>query len=166
MDSKIDTKFKLHAKIRYNYIWTTVYSLTAISFLYQEIIQLYDKGIDLPMTVGLIAFLLLVWIFVPMSFSILIGKPAIALTDEYLINNYNGFTIKWEDISEIHMTEGMRNSGIAINLKQPDVYFNSLIRKIRYTIRQTFTSSDMIIAGMFLSGDTDKNFSLIYTFWE
>jgi len=106
-------------------------------------------------------------IFLPMFFKMITGMPVIALTDDYFINNYGGFSIEWGDIMEMHITDGnLHNSGsLIINLKHPEKYFNTPLKMVKYKIKQLFTANDISIPFNFVTGKKDEVFQVANAYW-
>jgi hypothetical protein len=110
---------------------------------------------------------LLACVVLPLLMMMARSIPAIALTDDYLINNYGGFSIEWHDILEIHRTKSYRGSGgIVINLKNPEKYFDSPIKKISYQLRQLFSANDITIPLNLVAGNDDEILQTITAYWN
>jgi hypothetical protein len=105
---------------------------------------------------------LLAWVVLPRFLLMLRGIPAIELTDDYLINNISGFSIEWADISEIHIKNNMKGpNALVINLKHPEKYFDTPLKKLGYQLKQLFTADDITIPLIFVSGDSNTLFQAI-----
>ncbi len=140
MDSEIEFKF--------NPVYVTVLflvtSITASGFyvIYSDFFNLNIATILflclLPIVIGLTA--------IPKFLRMVTGIPAITLTNDYLVDNTNGVTINWNDISEAKIIRTARGPGaIAITLKQPEKYFNTFTKKTRYYISKFFSKNHIII---------------------
>jgi len=107
------------------------------------------------------------WFVLPMTFSMLRGKPAIVLTTQYLIDNIGRVSINWHDIAEIRVADrGYRGGGnLIVNLEQPRKYFNTRLKYLIYKIRRYFTSADISIKLDFVSGKNENIARLINAYW-
>lgn len=94
--------------------------------------------------------------------------PAIALTKNYLVDNIGNNSIEWGDISEIRLIESKYKSfgKLIINLKQPEKYFNTPIKRLSYKFRQLFTANDIGITIDFVSGKDEEIIQLIHAYWD
>jgi hypothetical protein len=74
----------------------TLLALSASMMLYQESL-LFSILFALPLVIILVALP----DYLRFMYCLLTGKPALVLTDEFLINNAKGQTYKWSEIEEI-----------------------------------------------------------------
>jgi hypothetical protein len=155
MDSEIEFKF--------NRVYVTVLFLatliTASGFyvIYSDFSNLNIFTILflclLPVFIGLTA--------VPKFLRMVTGKPAIALTNDHLVDNTNGIIIDWNDIWDAKIISTARGPGaIAITLKQPEKYFNTFPKKISYGLSNIFSKNHIVI---YFSLIIEKDDSL---FWQ
>jgi hypothetical protein len=93
--------------------------------------------------------------------------PVIVLTNDCLKNNFWRYTIEWNDITELQLFERGNGSfaNLAINLKDPDKYFNSPIKKTIYNIKQLFSVNDILIRVDFIAGSNEEIFEVMKAFW-
>ncbi|WP_295674005.1 hypothetical protein [uncultured Mucilaginibacter sp.] len=110
---------------------------------------------------------LLVYLFLPMTVKMIFNIPAIVLTDDCLNNNIGGYSIEWADIASIELnTSGTRSlAKLAINLKEPEKYFNTPIKMFLYKTRQLVVVNDKSIFVDFVSGNNEEIFSIIKAYW-
>ncbi|HTH82825.1 MAG TPA: STM3941 family protein [Mucilaginibacter sp.] len=158
MKNEIDFKFEP--------IWLTILSVLMLLLLY-KCFNAYNSNQSIGLFLALITPVILVSLFVlPLGFKMILGIPAIALTNEYFVINYNGLSIDWHDIADIHITTNYKGiSTLIINLKQPEKYFGSSLKKIKYQIRQIFTANDIIIPIDLISGKNEAIFQTVNAYW-
>ena len=53
-----------------------------------------------------------------------------------------------------------------INLKQPEKYFNTPLKKIKYQLKQLFTANDISIPIEFVAGKNDEIFQVVSAYWS
>lgn len=110
--------------------------------------------------------IILGWVSIPNFLKLIKGIPAIALTDDYLIDNINELKIEWEDISEIFIQNTARGPGaIGIKLKQPEKYINTTLKRMAYKIRKLWSSADIVIYFPLISEKNGSVYPAIYTRW-
>jgi len=107
------------------------------------------------------------YFFLPVTLRMIFNIPAIVLTDDYLKNNFGGYAIEWDDISDIELSnKGQRSfASLNINLKDPDKYFNTPIKNLFYQIRQFFSVNDFSIRVDFVAGSNEEIFAVVKAYW-
>jgi hypothetical protein len=153
---KEETDFKFEP------IWLTVLSLLMIFLLYKSFTA-YNPNQSMGLYIAAVFPVVLVSSYIiPLGFKMMIGKPAIALTNEYFISNIGNLSIEWHDISEMHIAANNRGfSALIINLKEPEKYFNTPFKKIKYQLKQLFTANDISLPINLVAGDNQEIFQTI-----
>jgi hypothetical protein len=107
------------------------------------------------------------WLILPVTIKMLRGIPAIVLTKDYLVDNFGGHSIEWNDIAEINIRKSSYQSldKLIINLKQPEKYFDTPIKKLLYKFGKLFTANDIGITLDFVSGNSDEIMQVIHAHW-
>jgi len=107
------------------------------------------------------------FLFLPMTFKLIFNLPSLVLTDDYLKNNLGGYSIEWEDIADIQLSNGGYRSfaNLVINLKNPDKYFDTPIKKAVYKIKQLFSVNDILIKIDFIAGKNEDIFETVKAYW-
>ena len=155
-------------RLKFQPIWITIISLMTLSFLYRfYIITVNHEALDATFLVRALFICLISWLILPLIFKMLTGVPAILLTQDGLVDNLGNHYIKWEDILEIKLIESNYKSfdKLVINLKQPEKYFDTMVKKLRYKFRQLFIANDVGIFLDFVAGNNGENAQLIQSFW-
>ena len=132
MDS--DLKFKI------NSTWILVLYVFAAPLIY-DVLNSISHPASEPRLIAGGLFLIVVLLYLGrVNLKMILGTPAIILTNDYLVDNLNLRSIDWHNISEIKIIEGNYRSfdKIIINLKRSEEYFNNPVKKARYKFRQLF----------------------------
>jgi hypothetical protein len=135
-------------------LYTGVNSITPPSISWENFIRCL-------LLIGLSYFLL------PITFKLIFNLPSIVLTDDCLKNNIGGYSIEWDDISDIQLNNGGYRSfgNLIINLKNPDKYFNTPLKKALYWIKQLFSAYDILIKVDLISGKNEEIFDVVKVYW-
>ncbi|MGZ3832623.1 MAG: hypothetical protein ACXVB0_03805, partial [Mucilaginibacter sp.] len=109
----------------------------------------------------------LLWFVLPMTVKMILGIPAMVLTNKYLVDNLGGHSIEWSDVSEIRIIQGQYRSfsKLIINLKRPEKYFDTPLKKLLYKFRQFFTANDIGIITDFVSGTDLEIMQVVQAYW-
>ena len=105
--------------------------------------------------------------FLPIPFKLIFNLPSLVLTDDSLKNNLGGYSIEWEDITDIQLSNGGYRSfaNLVINLKNPDKYFDTPIKKAVYNFKQLFSVNDILIKVDFIAGKNEQIFETVKAYW-
>ena len=112
--------------------------------------------------------ILVAFFVLPITIKLIFNVPALVLTNDCLKNNFREYSIEWSDIAEIQLYKGNYVSGFAkliINLKNPDEYFNSPVKKVIYKTKQLFLVNDFTIIVDFVAGNNEEIFETIKSYW-
>jgi hypothetical protein len=148
--------------------WIVTIDIFIIPLLYAFLISTANSKIDLLLAVKALFTILIMWIVLPLNFKMIKGAPLIILNKDYLIDNLGGHAIKWCDISEIKLIESsfLAFDKLIINLRRPDEYFNTPVKRLSYKFRQLFIANDLGIFINFVSGESNEITQVINAYWS
>lgn len=150
-------------------VWIAFMTLFAFLLLYKfYVLAISETIFNYSFWILAILPCLVSWFVLPMTAKAIGGVSAIVLTKDYLVDNMGNNSIEWGDISEIRLVEGQYRSfeKLIINLKQPEKYFDTPIKKALYKFRQLFTANDIAIILDFVSGKDDEITQLVHVYWD
>jgi hypothetical protein len=154
-------------KFKFSTFWVTFLSFFTFIFIYESFKYITLPPISWGNLMTCLLPILLAYLFLPITFKMIFNIPAIVLTNDYLKNNLGGYSIEWSDIADIQLSnEGYRSfASLIINLKDPEKYFNTPIKRIFYKTKQLFSVNDFSIRVDFVAGNNEEIFETIKAYW-
>ncbi|BAU54767.1 STM3941 family protein [Mucilaginibacter gotjawali] len=154
-------------QFKFNPFFVILLSLLTFFFLYKSFANLPQPLVSWASFFICLPSLLIAYFILPMTFKMIFNIPSIILTDDCLNSNIGGYSIEWTDIASIELYNGGYRSfaKLAINLKDPDKYFNTPLKKFLYKTKQLVVVNDKSIFLDFVSGQNEEIFALIKAYW-
>jgi len=157
----------MKTEYRFSPLWVPIITLLLAPFVYKCFSSLTAPLLNPANAVYGALIFIVSYIFLPMDIKLIFNIPAIVLTDECLKNNFGGYSVQWEDIADIKFSDSGRRSfaTLIINLKDPEKYFASPVKKAVYKIKQLFSPNDILIRIDFVAGDNEEIFETVKAYW-
>ncbi|MEO6631669.1 MAG: STM3941 family protein [Mucilaginibacter sp.] len=157
----------MKTEFRFSPLWVLFITVMVALFDYKSISYYTAPLVNAVNAVDTALVLIVSYLLLPMTFKLIFNIPAIVLTDDCLRNNFGGYSIQWEDIADIKFSDsGMRSfATLIINLKDPEKYFASPVKKAIYKIKQLFSPNDILIRIDFVAGDNGQIFETVKAYW-
>jgi len=158
-------------KFKYQPAWIIIFDFFLSFFLYGITIHLLARDTDfsIPSCIFYLIILLMLCYLLPWTIRMLLGKPAILLTNEYFVDNLFNRKIKWSNISSIDYEPRRFTRGfdrLVINLKNPDEYFDSPLKQILYKFKRLYTVNDISVVLDFVYGEKDEILHVARVYWD
>jgi len=155
-------------KFKFQPGWIIFIYILLCPLIFEVLLGIIGQELDLSHLLMSLPLVLLLYYLLPITFKMFLGTPALALSKDYFIDNLGNHSIKWHDISQIKFLEGRYRgfNKLVINLKQPEKYFNTPLKKLLYKFRQIFTANDIGILLDFVSGKDAEIMQVINAYWD
>ena len=152
---------------KFSPFWVTFLSLLTFSLVYGCFAQVVQPLISWENFFLCLFPLLVSFLILPMTFKMIFNIPALVLTNDCLENNFRGYSIQWKDIADIQLSDsGYRSfASLVINLKEPQIFFNTPFKKALYNFKQLFSVNDFLIKVDFVAGNNEEIFEIVMAYW-